>query len=89
MTLKSHGSVTNPCFTARRYGAGGREMEDDIRSVLLVPRATKLHRDSRHRLLREGLVAAPARHHSPLRPALRTLVVRLLRVAAMFCFRII
>lgn len=52
-------------------------MENDIGRVLLVPGATKLHRNSRHRLPREGMVAASAGHHPPFRAALRTLVVRL------------
>jgi hypothetical protein len=61
-----------------RYGAGGRQMEDDIGRVLPLPCASELHHDSRHCVFRAGLVALTACYHAALCSALRSLVVSLL-----------
>lgn len=64
-----------------RYGAGRRQLADDIGSVVPVPGATELHLNSLHRVLRPGLVPTAARHHTSLRAALRALVVSLVSLA--------
>jgi hypothetical protein len=61
-----------------RYGASGRQMEDDIWRILPVPCTTELHHDSGHCLFREGLVPITACYHTTVCAALRTLVVSLL-----------